>query len=64
MSSGQFACKQCGLHTEYPCEFNMRCTTKIPSTYNLEEYPIQNIVSDGYTYNKDHIVGCHQFVFD
>lgn len=64
ISNGQFVCKQCGLHAEYPCQFNIKCTNKISSEYNLEEYPIQNIVSDGYTYNKEQIVGCHKFVFD
>ena len=48
LSYGQFVCKQCGLHTED----NIKCTNKIPSTYDLSEYPIQNIVSDGYTFNK------------
>ena len=64
LSHGQFVCKQCGLHMEYPCEFNMKCTNKIPSVYDLTEYPIQNIVSDGYCFNKHNIKGCHKYVFE
>jgi hypothetical protein len=64
LSYGQFVCKQCGLHTEYPCEYNIKCTNKISSTYDLSEYPIQNIVSDGYTFNKKKIKDCHKHIFD
>ena len=64
LSQGHFVCKQCGLHTEFPCELNMKCTNKIPSLYDLTEYPIQNIVSDGYTFDKNNIKDCHKYIFD
>jgi hypothetical protein len=63
LSNGQFVCAQCGLHTEYPSEYNMKCYNKTPLKYNLEEFPVENIVLDGYTFNKHNISGCHKYVF-
>ena len=41
----------------------MKCYNKTPLKYNLEEFPVENIVLDGYTFNKHNISGCHKYVF-
>lgn len=52
-------CKMCGTHAEFP--FQLNCI-KIDE-YDLSSFPIQNISSDGYTYNQNHLWGCHKLVF-
>ena len=64
LSQGYSVCNQCGLHTEYPCAYNMKCKNKKPHIYDLTEYPIQKIVSDGYIFHKNNIKGCCKYVFD
>ena len=58
LSRNQSICKKCGTHTEFP--FAFPCTK--PEKYDLSEYPIRNIFSDGYTYNYSKLKGCHKFV--
>ena len=61
LSHNQTICDICGNHTKYPYE--IKCKMKKTTKYNLSEYPIFDIVHDGYTYNYYNLKGKYKYVF-
>ena len=64
-SFGENVCS-CGIHIEYSTyisNLGIKCMTPKPSKYNLSDYPIHDIVHDGYEYNKKFLNGCHKLIF-
>lgn len=64
MSNGQYVC-HCGMHTEYSIEIQklgLICKDQRKKV-DLSEYPIHDIVHDGYEFNKQNLNGCHKLIF-
>jgi hypothetical protein len=57
-------CRICQNHTEYPREWEYICIDKKPNkVYCLEEYPVDNILKDGYSFNRKGLKDSHKRVF-
>ena len=64
LSQGYQVCNTCGNHTKYPKEFDNVFQCYPTAKYSLREYPIHDIVNDGYTYDHNNLKDCHMLVFD